>query len=248
MGNRQEVEEGIIKALKRKGDPKIEDDVMMIMIPSELDYLTQINRKQLVHYNMGIFNLYRIKTRSDVYLNLAGPFLGAPHAVIGMEKLIALGAKRFWVMGWCGSLNPELRIGDLVIPSSAISEEGTSAHYPIKSDLKTDIELNGLLEQYLLKKRHLFKKGLLWTTDAPYRETPEKIKAYQTKGALAVEMEMSALVTVSIFRQVKLTGLLVVSDEIFDLKWNPGFSNPKLKQRSRLACEMLIDLVKSFHG
>jgi purine-nucleoside phosphorylase len=248
LGNRQAVEEGIIKALKKKSDPEIEDDVMMIMIPSEIDYLTRINKKRLAQYNMGIFNSYRIKTLSDVFLNLAGPFLGAPHAVMGMEKLIALGAKRFWVMGWCGSLNPELRIGDLVIPSSAISEEGTSAHYPIESDLKTDAQLNELLEQYLLKKGHLFQKGLLWTTDAPYRETPEKIKAYQKKGALAVEMEMSALVTVSIFRQVKLTGLLVVSDELFDLKWNPGFSNPKLKQGSRLACEILTDLVKSLHG
>ena len=99
----------------------------------------------------------------------------------------------------------------------------------------------------MYKKGHAFKKGPLWTTDAPYRETPTKIKAYKELGVLAVEMEMSALITVSAFRHIQLAGLLVVSDELFDLKWNPGFSDPKLRQGSRLACELLMDLIKSFH-
>ena len=44
-------------------------------------------------------------------------------------------------------------------------------------------------------------------------------------------MEMSALMTLAIYRSVKLSGLLVVSDELFDLKWHRGFSSPLFKKR-----------------
>ena len=60
-----------------------------------------------------------------------------------------------------------------------------------------------------------------------------------------MEMEMSALMTLAHYRKVKLAGLLVVSDELFNLKWHSGFSNPKLKKSCRLAGEILLDLVKS---
>lgn len=246
MGERLDFEEGIIRATKRPSDPEIGDDVIMVMIRSDLDHLVHGNTESIIHHNMGIFDLYRMKKNSS-NIHLAGPFLGAPHAVMGIEKLIALGVQRLWVTGWCGSLDPELRIGDLVVPSSAVSDEGTSAHYPINGEIRTDSTLIEVLERWLLKNKQPFKKGALWTTDAPYRETPEKIKDYQTSGLIAVEMEMSALMTVSIFRHVKLAGLLVVSDELFNLKWNPGFSDPRLKHRSRLACDLLIDLVQSLN-
>ncbi|MEO6780626.1 MAG: uridine phosphorylase, partial [Bradyrhizobium sp.] len=37
--------------------------------------------------------------------------------------------------------------------------------------------------------------GSSWTTDAPFRETAEAIKAARDKGILAVEMEAAALYT-----------------------------------------------------
>jgi len=88
----------------------------------------------------------------------------------------------------------------------------------------------------------------VWTTDAPYRETPSKVKTYQEKGVLAVEMEMSALMTLATFRSVRLSGLLVVSDELFDLKWHSGFKSPELRNTSRMAGEVLLDLVKSMNS
>ncbi|MBN1849037.1 MAG: nucleoside phosphorylase [Deltaproteobacteria bacterium] len=245
MEKKSDIEEGIIRAMKRNSDPMIGGDVIMAMIPSGVDYLIQTDKSGATHYNMGIFHLYRVKGDSIPDIHVAGPFLGAPHAVMGMEKLIALGVKRIWVTGWCGSLDPELRIGDLVIPSSAVSEEGTSAHYPIDGDIRITSGMSDVLEQCIFKKGYPFKKGVLWTTDAPYRETPEKIRYYQAKGVIAVEMEMSALMTVSLFRGVELGGVLVVSDELFDLKWKPGFSNAKLQQGSRTACDLLMDLVQS---
>jgi len=158
-----------------------------------------------------------------------------------MEKLIALGATRIWVMGWCGSLQPETRIGDLVIPTAAHSEEGTSAHYRgPQTRSQSDDRLNALLQDALKTKGLPFRMGEVWTTDAPYRETVDKVKRYQRIGVLAVEMEMSALMTVARFRGVSVAALLVVSDELFDLKWKPGFSDPLLQDRARAAAEILL--------
>jgi uridine phosphorylase len=165
---------------------------------------------------------------------------------MAMEKLIVLGAKRIWALGWCGSLQHQLPIGHLLIPTDAISEEGTSGHYPIgKRACKSDPALNHMLEQAMKQRGMSFSMGAVWTTDAPYRETAAKVKNYRARGILAVEMEFSALMTVALYRAVALGGLLVVSDELFDLKWRPGFSDPLLKKASRAAGKVLLDLVHS---
>ena len=236
--------EGLIQPRKRKSDPNVGPDVIMLLIRTDLDYLLSLNAPgETARYNMGIFDLYRIMREKDEPLFLSGPFLGAPHAVMGMEKLIALGANRIWVLGWCGSLQPSLRIGDLVVPVEAFSEEGTSQHYPIGGITPlVNEDLSGILETALIKDGRPYSKGAVWTTDAPYRETPEKVEFYQKKEVLAVEMEMSALMTLALFRKIKLGALLVVSDELFEFKWHTGFSSPKLKQASRYAGELLMGL------
>src|SRR5438128_441894 len=59
---------------------------------------------------------------------IASP-MGAPMAVMLLEQLIALGARRLLYLGFCGALVPSYRIGDLFLPAQAIREEGTSYHY-----------------------------------------------------------------------------------------------------------------------
>lgn len=242
-------DEGLLRPVKRKTDPDLAPDVIMVMIPADLNLLVKVSRaRKLTHRDPSFYDLYKARCGTGGSLTLSGPFLGAPQAVMGMERMIALGARRIWVLGWCGSLQPDLRIGALVIPCGAISEEGTSRHYPIGRERpETSDELNQMLEEGLKGKGRSFTKGTIWTTDAPYRETPAKVKGYQKRGVLAVEMEMSALMTLAIYRGVKLAGLLVVSDELFDLKWNPGFSSPELEKTSRLAGEVLLGLVASLN-
>ena len=230
----------VIQPRKGKNEPALGPDALMVVIPQDLNRLSKL--APMKGFDFGFFKVFQ-KKNSGAGLSLAGPFLGAPQAAMALEKIIALGAKRICVFGWCGSLQPDLKIGDIVIPLHAVSDEGTSRHYPIgKRKADTDQALNGALEQALEKARLPFRKGTVWTTDAPYRETVSKVKAFQAKGILAVEMEMSALMTVAIYRLVKLSGLLVVSDEHFDLKWHRGFSSPVFKERCEQAGNLLLRL------
>lgn len=237
-------DDAVIQPRKGKNDPALGPDALMVVIPQDLARLSKFN--PMDSFDQGFFKIFRANERTSSCLSLAGPFLGAPQAAMVMEKIIALGAKRICVFGWCGSLQPDLNIGDLVIPVHAIAEEGTSRHYPIGSRKpSTAQEINRLLGQALDQEGLPFREGTVWTTDAPYRETASKVQTYRNKGVLAVEMEMSALMTLAVYRSVKLSGLLVVSDELFDLKWHRGFSSPAFKKRCEQAGNLLLDLFRN---
>lgn len=233
--------DAVIQPRRGKNDPALGPDALMVVISQDLTRLSKIRPMEV--FDQGFFKIFRMKGKTNAGLSLAGPFLGAPQAAMVMEKIIALGANRICVFGWCGSLQPDLNIGDFVIPLHAVAEEGTSGHYPIgKKTPGTAPELNRVLEKRLDHHGLPFRKGTIWTTDAPYRETASKVKTYRKKGVLAVEMEMSALMTLAVYRSVELSALLVVSDELFDLKWHRGFSSPVFKERCERAGNLLLRL------
>jgi purine-nucleoside phosphorylase len=84
-----------------------------------------------------------------------------------------------------------------------------------------------------------FHKGLVWSTDAPYRETRQKVLLLQKEEVLGVDMEISALFAAARFRRVEIGALLVVSDELGSLHWKPGFSSSKFKKARKTAAEIV---------
>ncbi len=232
--------EEVVYARKEKNDPTIGPVAVMVAMEKDM---------ALVRRSMGIrgrpvckimtSSLYRAKYRhQDVAI--VGPMLGAPHAVMILEKLIVLGAKKILFLGWCGSVRKRVRIADIVVPDRAVIGEGTSAHYPLKSGGPRPSEgivraIEGSLEVCSIP----FHKGLVWSTDAPYRETRDKVLSLQRDGVLGVDMEISALFTVARFRQVEIGALLVVSDEVGSLDWKPGFSSGKFKNSRKMAAEIV---------
>jgi nucleoside phosphorylase len=179
---------------------------------------------------------------------LAGPVVGAPYAVMIAETLIAWGARRLVFLGWCGSLTEAVAIGDLVLPTSAFVDEGTSRHYA--ADASESAASGAVVAALSAAGAALgagIRAGAVWTTDAPFRETREKVRAYRQRGALGVEMECSALFTLGAFRAVETGALLVVSDDLSSLTWVPGFKDPRFARgreaagrtiASVLACRM----------
>ena len=178
--------------------------------------------------------------------SIAGPAIGAPSCVTMIETLIANGAKRIVVAGCCGSLLENVRIGDIIIPTDAISEEGASAHYaPNIYPPNADGETVEMLKSAAVKRGWPCHAGTVWTTDAPYRETCEKVKMYGNRGVMGVEMELSALFTVAGFRGAKLAAVLVVSDELALLTWKPGFLRPAFLSATKKAISLAIDVLKT---
>ena len=167
---------------------------------------------------------------------IASP-MGAPMAVMLLEQLIALGARRLLYLGFCGALVPSYRIGDLFLPVHALREEGTSYHY-LPADVVPCASpgVQVLLQAQAQRRQVPVQQGRIWTTDAPYRETPRKIQQFQEAGVHAVDMEMAALFAVGQYRHCEVGALLVVSDECYHPVWKPGFGASRLRQ----ACDEAV--------
>jgi uridine phosphorylase len=182
-------------------------------------------------------------------ITLTAPALGAPYAVMVLEKLMVLGARMVLALGWCGSIQPHLKIGDLVLPSATVSTEGTSRHYPLNGQAPDpDPGLHGVLRRLLSTSDHPWQEGPVWSTDGFFRETVQLVQAYQAQGVLGVDMEMAALFTVGRFRQVPVAGLLVVSDELATLQWQPGYRSERFRQARDQAARLVLAAAAEWEG
>jgi len=171
---------------------------------------------------------------------VAGPCVGAPMAVLTLEKLIALGARRIVVYGWCGSLQPDLAVGDLLLPTWARSEEGTSAHYPIAGRPESSARLRRAVAAHLAGRGFASTDGPLWTTDAPYRESRAQVVQYAAARISGVDMEFAALCTVAAFRGVELAAVLKISDLLWQSPWRPGYKDKSFQKESEKVVRALI--------
>ncbi|RLG38829.1 MAG: phosphorylase, partial [Thermoproteota archaeon] len=109
---------------------------------------------------------------------------------------------------------------------------------------RADPEMSEALESSLRRLGVKTLRGGAWTTDAPFRETVGKVRRYSSLGALAVEMECSALMAVAEFRGVRLAAGLAITDELFEGVWRPRFSAPEVDRArtalARAAVEVLV--------
>lgn len=152
---------------------------------------------------------------------VANPGLGAPLVVGTFEELVAFGCRKFVACGSAGVLKPELERGTIIIPSSAVRDEGTSYHYcPPSRVIEMDREVVGKLEAVLVEHGLKYEVGKTWTTDAFYRETRGKVVKRRTEGCLTVDMECSALMAVARFRNVVFGQYLVAEDDVSGGKWD----------------------------
>ena len=236
------MEDAIVQPPARRGDkPPIPPWVVMAATGPDLQRLRQ--RMALSDDRGEGLYLSRIhRAAADVpRYGLVGPFMGAPQAAMLMEALSAWGGVHFLFVGWCGAIDPQLRTGDILLPTSAFIDERTSRGYGVWDD-QVGLPPGGLLQvvrRSLADNDLSFKEGAVWTTDAVFRETPSKVERFRQQGALAVEMELSACMTVARLCNVRFAAILVVSDELSDLTWRPGFHDPRFKQ----ACKAISQTV-----
>lgn len=143
------------------------------------------------------------------------PGVGAPLAGAFLEELIALGCRDFIACGGCGVLNGEIGLGHVVVPATAVRDEGTSYHYlPPSREVAAHPDAVQAIEQALQKHHVPYVVGKTWTIDAIYRETPARIARRRTEGCHVVEMESAAFFAIAQFRGVRFGQLLYGGDDL----------------------------------
>jgi len=155
-------------------------------------------------------------------LEFQGQRLASIHPGVGaaltcgiLEEIIARGCRKFIVCGGCGVLDSDISIGQLLIPSVAVRDEGTSYHYlPPSREVQATPEAVAAIEKVLSAQNIPYQLCKTWTTDAPYRETVKKVKRRRDEGCITVEMEAAAFFAVAQFRGVALGQILYGGDDV----------------------------------
>jgi uridine phosphorylase len=146
----------------------------------------------------------------------------APLAGAMLEELIARGGRKFIACGSAAVLDKDIAINQVIVPSAAVRDEGTSYHYlPPAREVGAHPSAVSAIETVLRKHRYPYFVGKTWTTDAIFRETASKIQLRKSEGCVTVEMEAAAFFAVAQFRQVVFGQILYAADDVSGIEWDP---------------------------
>lgn len=141
--------------------------------------------------------------------------IGCPSAAIAIEELIKIGADTFIRIGTAGALQKEVKLGDVVISTGAVREEGTSRQYvPVSYPAVADLDVTYALREAARKLKISSHCGIMHCKDAFYIEEPNMIpqaglnqdlwETWTKSRVMATSMESAALFTIGTIRNVRV--------------------------------------------
>lgn len=229
-----------VEAIARRKMQLHAESVILCYQPSTLQY-------GMKHYSgrriRGFFGeVYALKRTNDRVL-IAGNFgIGAPVVAVILEEMAALGIRKVISVGIAGVLDNDSACGDVLLAREAIRDEGTSHHYADPSKpAKASLRLTACLKQTLGQRGTEARSGIVWSTDAPYRETREEVQHYQQQGVIAVEMEAAALFTVSTVLGIEAACGLVAADSLASGTWQPISDSGAVRQSLQTLLSASVD-------
>jgi DeoD family purine-nucleoside phosphorylase len=144
--------------------------------------------------------------------------MGCPSAAIVIEELVRLGVRRIIRVGTAGGLQPDLRIGDLIVALSSTPADSTALHY-VGGEPHAPTADFGLVHEAVHRAKHLGKAvrvGPVVSSDIFYHPDPDLALRWSERGILAVEMEAAVLFTLGALRKIQTGCMLVISDLVTD--------------------------------
>ena len=183
------------------------------------------------------FPVYRVRYRDvDIALYMSG--VGAPLCVGNQEEIYALGVECLVLFGTCGVLDGSIGDCAVILPTSAMRDEGTSYHYaPPSDEIRVNVR-HGQTFLNLMEELHVScVTGKCWTTDSMYRETREKTARRRAAGCVCVDMECASVAAVAAFRGKEALHFFYAADNLDAQEWDPrSLSNDaKLDEKDRIA-------------
>jgi len=193
--------------------------------------------------NGELYALKKPKGKVGIMTGFGG---GSPMTVELAEEFAAMGVKCMILMTWGGMLQPDIKPGDIVVVDKAIRDEGTSYHYlPPAKYIEADMQLANQLMDAIKARGGNCTRGTTWTTDAPYRETLNEIKQYQSEGVKTVEMESAGLFTVGQVRKIPTVSVVVGMDSLSELRWQVPKQLDEILRSLELVYGASLDVLKS---
>ena len=150
-------------------------------------------------------------------VSVQGSGMGQPSLAIYANELISdYGVKQLIRIGTCGSIQPSLRVRDLVIAMSASTDSSMNRLRFRDMDYAPTASF-ALFRKALAAADRLglsVAAGGILSSDSFYPDDPDGWRTWATYGVLAIEMETSALYTLASRRGAEALTILTVSDSL----------------------------------
>jgi len=146
--------------------------------------------------------------------------MGAPCVSIGVEELKTLGVETYIRIGTTGALQNGIKLGDSIIPTGAIRDDGTMDFYlPKAFPAVGDFDVLSNLKEAAEIIGNPYHMGVVHSTDSYYgrffnqKKAAELFELYQKANTLAVEMEVSSLYLLGSVHGLKTGAILTTREE-----------------------------------
>ena len=188
--------------------------------------------------------IYRFTDDPEVLLTLGQ--VGCPACAGNLDLFNAMGITRVMFCGGGGVLDRNIAVGQILVVEGAIRDEGFTYQYIAPSRvIYTEKETNEKIVGYLEENEISYLRGLTWTTDAIFRETPDRIARRKEEGAKIVEMEQAGCIAVAQFRRFSYGALIYGGDDLSGEEWsNRGWrSREGIRYDLVQLCRKLLNVI-----
>ena len=136
--------------------------------------------------------------------------IGGASMGIALEELHNIGITAAIRIGSGGALQPSIGLGDLILASAAVRDDGTSLAYaPLSFPAVADPRLFALCVQAAGAQGRPCHIGLVRSHDSFYTDREEQIcREWSARGVLGADMETAALYTISALRGIRAASVL----------------------------------------
>ena len=169
---------------------------------------------ELVKATVHAGSVLRVAHSIDADISIIDYRVGAPMAALVVDVLSYTEPQCVVMLGLCGGLHRNQKIGDFLLPMAAIRDEGASLHYmPEQVPSLPAFMVQQFISEELMANKVDFKTGVIHTTDYRMWEFDDHFhQRLRSEKATAIDMECSALFTAGFSRKVPVGALMLISD------------------------------------
>ena len=166
---------------------------------------------------------------------------------ITTEVMCNAGIQNIIRVGTAGSLDENIKVGDLFVVDEVIRGDGVTPYY-VDKNFKTVANKKIADTLYEVGKGMGLNihRGKAWTTDALLRETRELVEAKRKEGARAVDMVSATLLTIAQTYNIKAGSILSISDNV--VTGEMGFMNPLYYMAEANLLKIALETVRKLEG
>lgn len=175
-------------------------------------YLERFSKTYNLKIRVG--SALRVANNHDLDVTLIAFNIGAPMSALVIEMLSSIEPNAVLMLGMCGGLHRDLKIGDLFLPMAAIRDEGTSHHFlPVQVPALPAFTIQKFMSQIIVEAGLTYSAGVVHTTDYRFWEFDESFREIlHAEKVGAIEMETATLFITAFACKVPCGALLLVSD------------------------------------